>query len=79
MYVLQVKSVIFLQEKELLRKKREEIEEAEQAKRNKVVVTFDLLGRKVFTLPQMDYYVFGCHLTWLLREFLLSSVLFANI
>lgn len=51
MYVLQVKSVLFLQEKELLRKKREEIEEAEQAKRNKVVVTFDLLGRKVFTPP----------------------------
>lgn len=59
MYVLQVKSVIFLQEKELLRKKREEIEEAEQAKRNKVVVTFDLLGRKVFTLTQVDYYIFG--------------------
>lgn len=37
----------FCQEKELLRKKREEIEEAEQAKRNKVVMTFDLLGRKV--------------------------------
>ncbi|KAK9278139.1 hypothetical protein L1049_027698 [Liquidambar formosana] len=36
-----------MEEKELLRKKREEIEEAEQAKRNRVVVTFDLVGRKV--------------------------------
>ncbi|KAJ6749158.1 THYROID RECEPTOR INTERACTING PROTEIN RELATED [Salix purpurea] len=36
-----------LQEKQLLRKKQEETEEAEQAKRNKVVVTFDLVGRKV--------------------------------
>lgn len=35
------------QEKELLRKKREEIEEIERAKRSKVVVTFDLVGRKV--------------------------------
>ncbi|CAK8563170.1 unnamed protein product [Lathyrus sativus] len=35
------------EEKELLKKKQEEIEEAEQAKRNKVVVTFDLVGRKV--------------------------------
>ncbi|XP_023519595.1 uncharacterized protein LOC111782962 [Cucurbita pepo subsp. pepo] len=35
------------EEKELLRKKQEEIEEAERAKRNKVVVTFDLVGRKV--------------------------------
>ncbi|GER38572.1 activating signal cointegrator 1 [Striga asiatica] len=35
------------QEKELLRKKREELEEAERAKRSKVVMTIDLLGRKV--------------------------------
>ncbi|KAG6412274.1 hypothetical protein SASPL_124948 [Salvia splendens] len=35
------------EEKELLRKKREEIEEAERSKRSKVVMTFDLLGRKV--------------------------------
>ncbi|KAL1218110.1 hypothetical protein V5N11_002386 [Cardamine amara subsp. amara] len=35
------------EEKELVRKKREEIEEAEQAKKNKVVMTFDLVGRKV--------------------------------
>lgn len=35
------------QEKELLRKKREELEEIERAKRSKVVVTFDLVGRKV--------------------------------
>lgn len=38
-----------LQEKQLLRKKQEETEEAEQAKRNKVVVTFDLVGRKVLS------------------------------
>ncbi|KAE9609624.1 hypothetical protein Lal_00006428 [Lupinus albus] len=35
------------EEKELLRKKQEEMEEAEQTKRNKVVITFDLVGRKV--------------------------------
>ncbi|VVB04523.1 unnamed protein product [Arabis nemorensis] len=35
------------EEKELLRKKREEIEEAERAKKSKVVMTFDLVGRKV--------------------------------
>lgn len=39
--------IFFCQEKELLKKKQEEIEEAEQANRNKVVVTFDLVGRKV--------------------------------
>lgn len=42
-----------LQEKELLQKKREEVEEAERAKRSKVVVTFDLLGRKVSNFHQM--------------------------
>ncbi|KAK4804456.1 hypothetical protein SAY86_004273 [Trapa natans] len=35
------------EEKELLRKKQEEIEEAEQAKRSKVIISFDLVGRKV--------------------------------
>lgn len=40
------------QEKELLTKKREEIEEAERLKRSKVVVTFDLVGRKVLALFQ---------------------------
>ncbi|PKA50718.1 hypothetical protein AXF42_Ash017597 [Apostasia shenzhenica] len=34
-------------EKELLKKKQEEIEEAEEARRRKVIVTFDLVGRKV--------------------------------
>ena len=38
---------ILFQEKELLRKKQQEIEEAECARRSKVVVTFDLVGRKV--------------------------------
>lgn len=38
----------FCQEKELLKKKQEEMEEAERAKRNRVVVTFDLVGRKVY-------------------------------
>lgn len=37
----------FHQEKELLRKKQEEIEEDERAKRSKVVMSFDLVGRKV--------------------------------
>ncbi|KAF5477031.1 hypothetical protein F2P56_003710 [Juglans regia] len=46
-YEIEGNSWLSMEEKELLRKKREEIEEAEQAKRNKVVVTFDLLGRKV--------------------------------
>lgn len=41
------KSFFWFKEKELLKKKQEEIEEAERAKRNKVVVTFDLVGRKV--------------------------------
>ncbi|XP_010426207.1 PREDICTED: activating signal cointegrator 1 [Camelina sativa] len=35
------------EEKELVRKKREEIEEAERVKKSKVVMTFDLIGRKV--------------------------------
>lgn len=35
------------QEKELLKKKHEEIEEAEKAQKEKVIVTFDLVGRKV--------------------------------
>jgi hypothetical protein len=30
-----------------VRKKREEIEEAERVKKSKVVMTFDLIGRKV--------------------------------
>lgn len=40
----------FPQEKELLKKKQEEMEDAERAKRGKVVVTFDLVGRKVYIL-----------------------------
>ncbi|KAL5981149.1 hypothetical protein ACLOJK_029069 [Asimina triloba] len=35
------------EEKELLIKKQQEIEEAERARRSKVVMTFDLVGRKV--------------------------------
>lgn len=35
------------QEKELLRKKQEEMEAAEEAKRKRVVVAFDLVGRRV--------------------------------
>lgn len=46
------------QEKELLKKKREEIEEAERAKRNKVVMTFDLLGRKVITFNMTATVIF---------------------
>lgn len=35
------------QEKELLKKKQKEIEEAAEARRGKVIVMFDLVGRKV--------------------------------
>lgn len=63
-YVYKFSLVIFLpslfhfQEKELLRKKREEIEEAEKAKRSRVVVTFDLVGRKVLNLSLTIFYGF---------------------
>lgn len=40
------------EEKQLLRKKQEEIAEADRARRNKVVVTFDLVGRKVVMTEQ---------------------------
>ncbi|TXG50475.1 hypothetical protein EZV62_022999 [Acer yangbiense] len=46
-YEIEGNSWLSKEEKELLQKKREEVEEAERAKRNRVVVTFDLLGRKV--------------------------------
>ncbi|KAL6583985.1 hypothetical protein OROMI_003274 [Orobanche minor] len=46
-YALEENSWLSIEEKELLKKKREELEEAERAQRNKVVMTFDLLGRKV--------------------------------
>ncbi|KAI4336001.1 hypothetical protein L6164_014583 [Bauhinia variegata] len=46
-YEIDGNSWLSKEEKELLKKKQEEIEEAERAKRNKVVVTFDLVGRKV--------------------------------
>ncbi|XP_010550636.1 PREDICTED: activating signal cointegrator 1 [Tarenaya hassleriana] len=46
-YEIEGNSWLSNEEKELLRKKREEIEEAERAKRSKVVMTFDLVGRKV--------------------------------
>ncbi|KAL3845960.1 hypothetical protein ACJIZ3_003363 [Penstemon smallii] len=46
-YEIEGNSWLSMEEKELLRKKREEIQEAELAQRNKVVITFDLLGRKV--------------------------------
>lgn len=46
-YEIEGNSWLSKEEKDLLRKKREEIEEAEQARRKKVVLTFDLFGRKV--------------------------------
>ncbi|XP_052179498.1 uncharacterized protein LOC127792892 [Diospyros lotus] len=46
-YEIDGNSWLSMEEKELLRKKKEEIEEAERAKRNKVIMTFDLVGRKV--------------------------------
>ncbi|KAK6925004.1 hypothetical protein RJ641_009330 [Dillenia turbinata] len=45
-YEFEGNSWLIAQEKELLRS-REEIEEAERARHNRVVVTFDLVGRKV--------------------------------
>ncbi|KAM7266873.1 hypothetical protein ACFE04_009039 [Oxalis oulophora] len=46
------------QEKDLLKKKQAELQEAERLKRSKVVVTFDLLGRKVILnkdeVPQLE-------------------------
>ncbi|VFQ64199.1 unnamed protein product [Cuscuta campestris] len=46
-YEIEGNNWLSMEEKELLSKKKEDIEEAERAKRNKVVVTFDLVGRKV--------------------------------
>ncbi|XVE56952.1 hypothetical protein DITRI_Ditri04bG0052500 [Diplodiscus trichospermus] len=46
-YEIEGNSWLSKEEKELLKKKQEEIEEAERLKRSKVVVTFDLVGRKV--------------------------------
>ncbi|OWM65306.1 activating signal cointegrator 1 [Punica granatum] len=46
-YEIEGNSWLSKEEKELLRKKQDEIEEAERAKRNKVIITFDLVGRKV--------------------------------
>ncbi|KAL5544456.1 hypothetical protein UlMin_008240 [Ulmus minor] len=46
-YEIEGNSWLSMEEKELLRKKKEEIEEAEKAKRSRVVVSFDLVGRKV--------------------------------
>lgn len=45
-----------------MKKKQEEVAEAEQAKRNKVVVTFDLVGRKVSTfcrIATISSYIFS--------------------
>ncbi|EEF52173.1 Activating signal cointegrator, putative [Ricinus communis] len=46
-YEIEGNSWLSKEEKELLRRKQKEIEEAEKAKRNRVIVTFDLVGRKV--------------------------------
>ncbi|WCJ35946.1 transcription regulators zinc ion binding [Euphorbia peplus] len=46
-YEIESNSWLSKEEKELLMKKKEEIEAAERAQRNKVIVTFDLVGRKV--------------------------------
>ncbi|XP_059290631.1 uncharacterized protein LOC132044155 [Lycium ferocissimum] len=46
-YEIEGNSWLSKEEKGLLRKKKEEIEEAERAKRNRVTMTFDLVGRKV--------------------------------
>ncbi|CAN1262690.1 Activating signal cointegrator 1 [Linum perenne] len=57
-YEIEGNSWLSKEEKELLTKKQEEIEAAERAKRNKVVVTFDLVGRKVLVnedeVPELE-------------------------
>ncbi|XP_060963664.1 uncharacterized protein LOC133028917 isoform X2 [Cannabis sativa] len=53
-YEMEGNNWLSMEEKELLRKKREEIEEEEKAKRNRVVVTFDLVGRKVLVNKDED-------------------------
>ncbi|KAM6594041.1 hypothetical protein CsatA_001744 [Cannabis sativa] len=45
-YEMEGNNWLSMEEKELLRKKCEEIEEEEKAKQNRVVVTFDLVGHK---------------------------------
>ncbi|KAJ4972872.1 hypothetical protein NE237_006046 [Protea cynaroides] len=46
-YEFESNSWLSKEEKDVLKKKQQEIEEAERARRSKVVVTFDLVGRKV--------------------------------
>ncbi|KAG6514980.1 activating signal cointegrator 1-like isoform X1 [Zingiber officinale] len=46
-YEIEGNSWLSAEEKQLIQKKKKEIEEADEARRGKVVVTFDLLGRKV--------------------------------
>ncbi|XP_039124832.1 activating signal cointegrator 1 [Dioscorea cayenensis subsp. rotundata] len=46
-YEIEGNSWLSAEEKDLLMKKQKEIEEANEAQRKKVIVTFDLLGRKV--------------------------------
>ncbi|KAG0470097.1 hypothetical protein HPP92_016797 [Vanilla planifolia] len=46
-YEIEGNSWLSTEEKELLKKKQMEIEEAEEAQRGKVIITFDLVGRKV--------------------------------
>ncbi|CAL1368319.1 unnamed protein product [Linum trigynum] len=57
-YEIEGNSWLSKEEKELLMKRQEEVEAAERAKRNKVVVTFDLVGRKVMVnedeVPEME-------------------------
>nr|XP_043636199.1 activating signal cointegrator 1 [Erigeron canadensis] len=46
-YEIEGNSWLSTEEKELLEKRKEELEEAERANRSKVVISFDLVGRKV--------------------------------
>ncbi|CAL9123908.1 unnamed protein product [Musa textilis] len=46
-YEIEGNSWLSTEEKQLLQKKQKEIEEAAEARKRKVIVTFDLLGRKV--------------------------------
>lgn len=42
------------QEKAMLKNKQKEIEEADKARRDKIIVTFDLVGRKVCSEPSIQ-------------------------
>ena len=64
-------------------KKREEIEEEEKAKRNRVVVTFDLVGRKVLNIfkraSDFCFFVFVYQSSWFNFLFIKLLVVLYNL